>query len=367
MSAPRHNRITVVQPVVPNYRRGFFAALAKALGARFSVYASDQDMGVLTKDFHRQEWEHPLGQLKRLLPGVEWQVGALSLPIARGDIVVVSGAPRCLSNLALLLRARFHGARTVWWGQYWSASTRWHRFVLRLLLMRLADAVLFYTDAEVATYRAGWGRRDKRPLRALNNGIDIEPIRPLRHGYLPEERGAHLLFVGRVTGKSDLGLLLRAMADPLLADATLHIVGDGPERAALQREAEQAGLEGLVVWHGATVDEARIAAIASQAALFCYPGAVGLSLVHAMAYGLPAVVHDDVSTHMPEIAAFEDGTTGATFAKGDPADLARVLARLLNAPDRRQAMSREGLRRAEEIYNTGAMTERFVAMVEDLR
>ena len=366
MTALRQNRITLIQPVVPSYRRGFFSALSKSLGGRFSVYASVEEMGVLTKDFHRDGWERALGKLKWLLPGLEWQVGAMSVPISRGDILVVSGAPRCLSNLALLLCARFRGARTVWWGQYWSASTRWHRFVLRLLLMRLAHAVLFYTDAEVAAYRAGWGRCDKRPLHALNNGIDIEPVRRLRRSYLPEERGANLLFIGRITKKSNLGLLLRAMTNPLLAEVTLHIVGDGPERILLQHEIEKAEISGRVLWHGATVDEARIAAIANQTALFCYPGAVGLSLIHAMAYGLPAVVHDDRLTHMPEIAAFEDGRTGASFRKDDPFDLACVIARLLDAPDQAQALSHNGLRLADHVYNTTVMTERFLSLIEAL-
>ena len=34
----------------------------------------------------------------------------------------------------------------------------------------------------------------------------------------------------------------------------------------------------------------------------CLPGAVGLSLIHAMAYGLPCLVHSNRLQHMPEIA-----------------------------------------------------------------
>ena len=72
--------------------------------------------------------------MRAIAPGLSWQVGALSVPIAPGDIVVVSGGPRCLSNIALLLWARLKGARTIWWGQYWSASSRRWRFALRVAL-----------------------------------------------------------------------------------------------------------------------------------------------------------------------------------------------------------------------------------------
>lgn len=359
----RMARTTIVQPVVPSYRIGFFETVAARLGPGFGVHASDLDLGVLTENGRRHPWLHPLGPMKRLGPWAEWQVGALSVPMARGDVVVVSGGPRCLSNLALLLRARLRGARSLWWGQLWSATTRWHRFFLRLVLMRLAHGVLFYTDAEVAAYRARWGRGDRRPLGALNNGIDVEPIRPLRRDYRPEDRGANLLFVGRLTAKAELGLLLRAMTDPALAGATLQVIGDGAEGDALRQWAGAHGLDGRVVWHGATVEEARIAEVANAAALFCYPGGVGLSLIHAMAYGLPAVVHDDRQTHMPEIAAFEAGVTGESFAKGDPAALARTLAALLAAPETRTRMSHEAQRRTDETYNTRAMAERFVDIV----
>ena len=36
--------------------------------------------------------------------------------------------------------------------------------------------------------------------------------------------------------------------------------------------------------------------------IFVYPGEVGLSLIHAMAYGLPCLVHSDRLKHMPEIS-----------------------------------------------------------------
>ena len=89
--------------------------------------------------------------------GIEWQVGAFSIPVRKGDLVVVCGAPRNVSTLLVLAKARLKGARTIWWGQYWCATTETHRHRLRMKLSRLADALLFYTDAEVARFQAdGW-------------------------------------------------------------------------------------------------------------------------------------------------------------------------------------------------------------------
>ncbi len=359
-------RVTVIQPVVASYRKGFFDATAQILGDRFTVYASDLDMGVLTENAPTESWRKSLGPIKQLLPGAEWQVGAMSTPIARGDVVVVPGAPRCLSNMLLLVRARMLGARIIWWGQLWSGTSRWYRFILRLVLMRLAHAILFYTDAEVADYKARHGRNDHRPLSALNNGIDVKPIQSVRAPYDAAARDNAILFVGRITEKAQIALLLQAMTRPELARATLHVIGDGPDASALQRWTQENGLKGRVVWHGGTVDEARIAAVANQVSVFCYPGGVGLSLIHAMAYGLPTVVHDDRQTHMPEIAAFEDGVTGAQFKKDDTQSLAEALANLLSGTEARARMSTEALRRADTMYNTDAMAERLVEFVNQV-
>ncbi|PRD66021.1 glycosyltransferase family 4 protein [Malikia granosa] len=357
-------RIVIVQPVVPNYRKAFFSALAENLGPRFSVYSSKLQMGVLTENLHNESWSHPIGPTKRLFSGAEWQSGALSLPFSHDDVVVVSGAPRCLSNIALLLLARIRGARTVWWGQYWSATSRFHRFILRMALMRIANAVLFYTDAEVLKYKSGFGNSDRRPIAALNNGIDVKPIQKLRANYTPNKRGYNILFIGRLTEKSEISLLLQAMLNPQLKKATLHIIGEGSNTAILNKWTQDNDLNSRVVWHGATVDEAYIASVANKASIFCYPGGVGLSLIHAMAYGLPSVVHDDLLSHMPEIAAFKENITGLSFKKGDSDGLAKTLSSLLENSEMRIQMSHASIELADTEYNTDSMAKRFIEFID---
>ena len=360
-------RVTVVQPALPTYRLDFFDRVADRLGAGFSVHATPGNLGVLTRATAPRAWSRPLGRMHFLGPGAEWQKGTFAIPIARGDVLVICGAPRCLSNIALLLRARWRGARAVWWGHLWSATSRRHRYLVRLLLMRLADALLFYTDEEVETYRKGPGRHDPRPVAALNNGIDIDPILPLRRAYDPATRGSRILFIGRLTPKTGLDTLLRALAQPELSAAMLDVIGDGPEGAKLQTLTRELGLGERVVWHGGTTDETRIAEIANRCAVFCYPGGVGLSLIHAMAYGLPAVVHNHRPTHMPEITAFEAGVTGVNFTKGDEGSLAKKLGMLLGDPTARSTMSEKAQERVERLYNTCTMAERFCKLVEKLK
>lgn len=357
-------RVTIIQPAIPHYRLDFFDRLAGHFGTRFAVYTSPTDMGVLTARADAPRWERLLGKTLRFRTGVEWQRGILSVPIRRGDTVVVSGAPRGLGNLVTLLRARLLGARVVWWGHYLSPTTRPWRHALRSLLMRGAHGLLFYTDDEVAVYRAtASGRKDRRVVAALNNGLNLAPIEAHRRPYHAADRAPALLFVGRLTAKARLDLALRALARGGKAGVTLHVIGDGSGKDTLLRQVRDLGLNGAVVWHPATTNEAEIAHIANLCRMFLYPGDAGLSLIHGMAYGLPAILHDDRSRHMPEIAAFRAGSTGVTFAPADAESLWQVIVDSIDETDRLDEMSRATLQTVTNDYNTARMAERFVAAI----
>lgn len=353
------------QPVLPAYRLDFFRRLAGFFGDRFEVLYSPTPMGVLTEQAVDSSWAKSVGPLRNPVPGVEWQGGALTVPIGRGDIVVVSGV-RSLSNLLLVLKARLRGARTVWWGHLWSSTTKSHRFAIRMLLTNLSDAVLFYTDQEIEEYRSGYGRRDSRVVAALNNGLDVAPIQAHRMPYRAASRQRAILFIGRLTEKTGLGELFVALSDPRLTDVSLKIVGDGPHAGELSKLADSLGITAQIEWRGGTVDEGKIAAAMNKCRLFAYPGAVGLSLVHAMAYGLPAVVHSDRWRHMPEIAAFTEGATGLSYVPGDAGALADTIVSALDDHDRLDRWSAECIQRADNVYNTAIMAERFKQLIQQL-
>lgn len=365
MTAPRP-RLIVIQPALPAYRLDFFRRLARHFGSAFELRHARTQMGALSVTPENAPWAMALPPIRRFPPGLEWQPGILRTPLRRGDVLVVPGAPRNLAAMLLLIRARLRGARTVWWGHYWSSTSKAHRLPLRLALMKLADAVLFYTDEEVAAYRAGAGGSDRRAIAALNNGIDIEPIRALRQVAVSGDGARAILFIGRLTPKAELHLLLEAMADPRLADVHLHVIGDGPERDRMTELAARLGIEMRLTWHGGTTDERVIAAVAAACRLFVYPGDVGLSLLHAMAYGLPAVVHDDRWRHNPEIAAFVDGETGLAFRRGDAADLARAIAGGLAAGEQWSRWSDAARLTVETGFNTAIMSQRFVELCNRL-
>lgn len=367
-SSPRY---IVVQPAMPSYRLGLFEKLSASLGDGFTVYASQEDMGVLSARPGLAAWERRLGPVRSVLPGLDWQAGATSIPFGRDDVLVVSGAPRNLSTLVLLVLARLKGTKTVWWGHFWSSTSRSWRAAIRFVLMRLAHQLLFYTDMEVDEYLARTPTRARKPARGLNNGVATQEIVRLRAPYRAKDRPLRLLFIGRLTDKAEVDLLLRALAHPACAAVSLEIVGAGPNEAELRRTANNMGLAQRVAWRGGTADEATIAEIANQCRLFAYPGGVGLSLIHALAYGLPAIVHDERRSHMPEIAALQANVNGLTFRRGGAEALAQVIAGAIQEEGLLDRMSAAAVETTALTFNIDDMAHRFhdllVAMGGDAR
>lgn len=363
----KNGRVLFFQPALPAYRIDFFNRAAELLGGGFEMYYSPVEMGVLTQSQQNYAWAKSLGEMKALPLSSCWQKRALSVPFSRDDIIVVSGAPRCLSNILLLIKARFKGVPIIWFGHFWSSTTARHRFFLRIMLMKLANAVLFYTDQEIEEYRTGIGKNDRRLITALNNGIDNEDIIRLRTPYDANERKKAILFIGRIFEKCELEILIQAMMNPIMNGIELNIIGDGPSAPLMKAFAERSGLSERIVWHGGTTDEQKIAAIANRCRLFAFPGAVGLSLIHAMGYGLPSVINDSRWTNGPEITAFTNDETGREFRKGDAQSMAATIAAAISDEKALNRWSNEAKLRVDDKFNTKLMAQRLFELIERIR
>lgn len=304
--------------------------------------------------------------MRPLLLGLEWQDGACWVPVGRGDVLVICGAPRTLSTIVLLFKGILSGAHTIWWGHYWSATSRSWRAAIRYALMRVPDAIVFYTEQEVDDYYAGVGNRRKKRAFGLNNGIETDEIVRLRTVYSLDHRPRDLLFIGRITPKAEIDILLEALSLPSCEGVTLDVIGSGHDEARLRKRCVDLGIADRVAWHGGTVDEKQIAAIANQCKAFVYPGSVGLSLIHGLSYGLPAIVHDNRWAHMPEIAALKPGRNGVTFQRGEAGSLAVTIAALLANQTRLTEMSRSATDTTAVTFNASDMAERFCSAIEQV-
>lgn len=139
--------------------------------------------------------------------------------------------------------------------------------------------------------------------------------------------------------------------------ATLVMVGDGPERADAEREAEQLGVSGSVRFLG-RLD--RVAVILQASDLFLLPSqseSFGLAALEAMGCGAPAVASRVGG--LPEV--IEDGVSGILEPAGSVEAMARRSIELLQDPARHRAM-----REAAVAHAATFSADRIVPMYEEL-
>lgn len=354
--------ILVVQPALPEYRLSLFSALQRLLAEHtIQVLASNRDQNNVNSVRPRGvDFKYTITPDIRTLCGICWHPGAVKYicGLSRSDTLVLVGNPRFIFSLVAACIARLKGVEVIWWGQLWSISTTSRSLKIKIGLTDIvSDKVLLYTKQEARLLSRL--RRSKK-IYYLNNGIDNSLIFRLRVPYSAATRPRRILFLGRLTPKANIELLLRAL--PHTHQLELDIVG-GAATPELHQLADSLNLGTRVVFHGETSDESRIAAIANQCLFFVYPGCVGLSLIHAFNYGLPALVHNQRRKHMPEIAAFKAGKHGETFAYQDYLSLAQTLNRMADNPDLLDTYSFNAQQVSSDDFNTDVMARRFAQAI----
>lgn len=365
-------RVQIVQPTIPTYRVPLFEALARDPDLDVTVYASPIDhfgIKAVTTDRMRVSLDHEFVCLfgKRLF----WQSGlSLAPEMGPGSVLVVNGNPRFLSNVPLIMAARRRGIGVVWWGHGWTPGATEATASIRRWIMRAMDVILLYSDKEVADF-VSRGFPESRVVSA-NNAISQEPIRTATRSWTTNRLQAFkaesgltdrrvLLFSSRLSAKTRLHQLIDALAVLSNVDPSylLIVVGDGDARVELERHVAGRGLKQNVRFLGALYDEARIAPWFLSADAYVYPGAIGLSLLHAFGYGLPAIVHDNARNQGPEYAAFRDGINGLAFQENDVQDLADTIQRVTANPGMRRTLADGARRTVDRDYSLHEMVRRF--------
>ncbi len=205
---------------------------------------------------------------------------------------------------------------------------------------------------KLAVVRCGvvFGRRPGRPRHAAGAALRIGTL-----CRLVEKKGVDDLLRAIA--------MLRQEAMPVRA----VIVGEGPQREALERLSRELGLDDCVEFagameHGAVVEWLRSLDVF---VLACKKDANGdmdgipVALMEAMSQEIPVV-----STRLsgiPELVVHD--RTGLLAAPADPADLARQLRRLASDPDLRAALAMAGAEHVRTEFGQDVNLDRLLSHI----
>ncbi|MFH1399426.1 MAG: glycosyltransferase family 4 protein [Candidatus Woesearchaeota archaeon] len=188
--------------------------------------------------------------------------------------------------------------------------------VARLLKIKII-AVSSFTKRELVKHGI-----DTEMIEVINNGVEAKSVRAKKF------KAPTVCFVGRLTKHKRVDDLILAMniVRKKIRNVRGVIIGDGPERARLEKLTLSLNLR-CIEFTGFLPKTEDVARLRSRCNVFCSPSVVegfGITLVEAIAAGLPFVVSD-----IEPFKEISQGKGGLLFKQGNVEDLAANLITLL--------------------------------------
>lgn len=192
---------------------------------------------------------------------------------------------------------------------------------------------------------------------------DLRCLRWL-HEFFPRPRRLIVGAVGRLSPEKGFDVLVRAAQQVVARDDSIGFIhfGDGPEREAVRKQIEAAGLKGHFLLAGLRHDLDRF-----------YPFFDVLALP-SNTEGLPNVVLEAFASRVPVVAtavggtpeAVEDGVNGYLVAAGDHENMAQRILAVLANEDRRMTMGNQGYRRVCQDFTFAAQARAYSQLFSEL-
>lgn len=237
----------------------------------------------------------------------------------------------------------------------------------------------FAFDREVAVSQTATDNLNQRPLarllrrqaRYIPNALNFQRFddRRVDRTALRAELGLPanapvVGAVGRLVALKGYTYLLEAW--PLVLqghpEAHLVIVGDGPERAALQTQAQTAGIAARVHFVGARADVEALLALMDLFVSTSLIEGLPTAVLESMAAGVPVIV-----SRIPgNLELVVDGQTGIVTPPAAPRALAEAITAALAEPDRLQRLAAAAYRMARAAFSIEAVAGRYAALYREM-
>jgi glycosyltransferase involved in cell wall biosynthesis len=277
-------------------------------------------------------------------------------PILAGRLLAV---PRVLATIHV--PASHYGRRA-----------RWPRFLAK----RVCDAFLCVSQAVEASFFGNSALFAPAALRrgrkhfTIWNSVDLDEVDHIRDStdetQLRQSLGINgckiVTMLSRLSPEKGPQYLLEAMPQVIqrVPSAKLLMIGDGPQRALLQQQVRQLGIERHVVWAGKMPRQRAFAhlAISDVVAIPSQWEGFGLAAIEAMAFGKPVVASD--IDGLREVVAH--GQSGILVPVGNTAQLGAAIGSLLQDETARRGLGQTAREHAAERFSFRAFAEKYLRL-----
>jgi len=300
----------------------------------------------------------------------DWRVVTKLIQHCRRENVAIWHGHDYKTNALGLLLKRFHTMRLVTTVHGWVRHTKrtplYYR-IDRFCLPRYERVICVSDDLFEDCQKYGVPAKN---LMLLENGIDASQF--TRSRTVPEAKatlglpaaGFVIGAVGRLSPEKGFDLLLRAVA--MLRsqglDANVRIVGDGAERASLERLTVELGLQGHAFLPGWKAD------------VRAEYEAMDVFALSSLREGLPNVLLEAMALEVPVAATqvngvprlVQDRRNGLLVEPGSPEKLAAALAELLGTEEMRARFREAGRATVETRYSFATRMEKLSRLYDEM-
>ena len=234
------------------------------------------------------------------------------------------------------------------------------RFVFERFLAVFTSKII--ADSQmVADYMVTKQHIAQKKIITIWNGVDIDLFQnTIQHNGPPEAWAKNKLVLGcvaRLVPVKDHNTLLSAFKLIISSFPETHLllVGDGPERERIEEKADQLNISQNVTISGFTDDVRPYLALTDIFVLSSLSEGIPISLLEAMASGLPVVATSVGGT--PEV--IENGITGYLVPPNSPLEFSKKVKLLLKDNNKRKLMGENAFNRVCDHFSLQEMTRLY--------
>ena len=323
-------KIAMIFPYAPSYREGIYRLMDKELKIDwFFCGNAKRNLKLLDNSLLKN---CDLTMQEKSIGAITYYKGIKKIKLHQYDAIICAGVIRSLSEWWLLQKwgRKINDVKIYVWTHGWYGKESLLQKIIKKLFFRKVDGFLLYGDyARNKMIQEGF---DEKKLYVIKNSLDYDKQILLRkkmmasdlyHRHFNNDRPT-IVFIGRLTPVKKLDVLIKAVN--LLKHQgeqyNLVFIGDGEMRNTLELEVEKYELKDHVWFYGSCYDEKVNAELIYNADLCVAPGNIGLTAIHSLMFGCPAVSHNDYKWQMPEFESIIEGKTGTFFKRDDESHLA---------------------------------------------
>jgi glycosyltransferase involved in cell wall biosynthesis len=324
-------KVVFLQPIIPHYRKHVVKELLATSEFTSFFITSKKYLTNSSVSFDNQSVldNHNYKSFKILSHTFYWLIGSgKRLKKINPNVIVFTGYDPHMIHVQWLFfkYAFFSNTKVLWWSHGSIGKQGSFGKIIRAFFYKNADGILAYSKRSKDNL-IKMGVKEER-IKVVNNSIPIEDYAFLNLPVL-DKRNAQknnakikLIFVGKLTLVKRIDLLVEAVAGLKEKNIQVHcdIVGTGQEGDKLKRMIHDLKLQNEVTMHGAKYGK-DLHQLFFNADIYVLPGSVGLSILHAYAFGLPMITSNEMEQHSPEVELLTDKKNGLFYDQFSVPDL----------------------------------------------